>query len=528
MFSSSTQSDTNRRFLFYQKLNKTEYPSIYFANLPFKVSVHMDKMSLESRSDRFRRYEQILKIGEKLIKRNSNEQVIEMHNEQKLNELSFRLRFFIASIIQTTFKDLFENCVCLPFGSSMNKFGHMNSDLDLCFAFDNKILPFLNKPKASWLNSSVNTLTKSTNNRSRSDLVKFYFLSKENNNSNENNSKAMKTIKSHPFDFIAFKMSNYLPFFVVSIVLKHARVPIIKFDFNINQQKINCDLSISDFEISYANTKLLWIYSEMDERVAPFVFLIRTWAEMSEITTKKRPTPKLTNFQLTIMCIYFLLRLNKPFILPMNSFYTSNSPQTQSNQPVKGFVKSDCLLDDDLNAETTQTNSSEQTQNYLDESISCFVLENATNFNRNREIKLSELKSVLNNANQLNLSQLFQKFLEFYADFDFVSNEISLNESKSNVQHKYANESQSIKIFIQNPFDPDKNAARNVSSSELKKFVEKCTQTKEIIDKLKDSKTGDFSFLDLFNFIITNSTKREKLKRRPFDSNSELSEKMNL
>jgi hypothetical protein len=308
-------------------------------------------------------------------------------------------------------------------------------------------------------------------------------------------------------------------------VLKHARVPIIKFDFCV-ESKINCDLSISDLEISYANTKLLWIYSEMDKRVAPFVFLIRTWAELNEITEKERPTFKLTNFQLTIMSIYFLLRLNEPFILPMNSFFTSNTELISSSQSARGFVNSDYLLDEDLGNQK-QTTSAEQAIDDFDQSINGFVIENATNFNRNREIKLSELKSRLKNTNQLNLSEIFQKFLDFYAEFDFVSNEITLNEPKNRVQQKYSNETYSNKIFIQNPFDPVKNAARNVRESELKNFVEKCKKTKEILNKLKDKKTGDFSFLDLFINIRKISAKRSN-NHRPFNSNSKLSEKMNL
>lgn len=55
----------------------------------------------------------------------------------KIDESSYRLRYFVASLIEDSMKSLFHNCVCLPFGSSSNRFGLRSADLDLSLAWNN-------------------------------------------------------------------------------------------------------------------------------------------------------------------------------------------------------------------------------------------------------------------------------------------------------------------------------------------------------------------------------------------------------
>ena len=54
-----------------------------------------------------------------------------------MDEFSYRLRYFVASVIEDAFSGLFQDAVCLPFGSSSNRFGQRGADLDLSLALNN-------------------------------------------------------------------------------------------------------------------------------------------------------------------------------------------------------------------------------------------------------------------------------------------------------------------------------------------------------------------------------------------------------
>jgi DNA polymerase sigma len=59
-----------------------------------------------------------------------------LYQRSKLPELGARLRYFISSQIEDTISGIFPCNRVYLFGSSVNGFGHRNSDVDMILDFD--------------------------------------------------------------------------------------------------------------------------------------------------------------------------------------------------------------------------------------------------------------------------------------------------------------------------------------------------------------------------------------------------------
>lgn len=65
-----------------------------------------------------------------------NDQIQTLYQETRLNDLGTRLRFLGALQIESLLNGVFPNIRAIPFGSSVNGFGKMGSDLDLILRFN--------------------------------------------------------------------------------------------------------------------------------------------------------------------------------------------------------------------------------------------------------------------------------------------------------------------------------------------------------------------------------------------------------
>ncbi|KAL7667609.1 hypothetical protein ACOME3_010581 [Neoechinorhynchus agilis] len=199
----------------------------------------------------------------------------------KMTEIDVRLRFFVASILQDAFTGLFPECTCLPFGSSVSHLGRSDCDLDLVFCFEDY----------------RNEIEKVNESR-------FQFLTKKSFLSDRLQAQIYLKI-------FADVIKHFIPeCFEVQIILP-AKVPIVRFFHR--SSGVWCDISMSDFTGSYYMSKLLSTLSRIDGRVAPLFFSIRHWAKQTGVT-RSNPGPWISNFQLTILTIYFLQQLSKPII----------------------------------------------------------------------------------------------------------------------------------------------------------------------------------------------------------------------
>lgn len=234
-------------------------------------------------------------------------------------------------------------------------------------------------------------------------------------------------------------------------------MPIIKFDFEpIEPIKLNCDLSMSSLESSFLMSKLFWIYTNLDTRIAPLVFLIRTWAKLAGITCDERPSNNFTNFQLTCLAFNYLLRLNQPLIVPLDQL---------TYKPIK------------------EQRASSEANNRMFLSV-------CSNIEKIRQL-INSSKSGLNRDS---LSDLFAGFFNYYAMFDFREHAVSLNNEIS-VRKNHTKDC----VFVENPINDELNAASNVDQAHLEHFVSCCVQTANIIDAVR--KQSPQNKLDLIEFL---------------------------
>ncbi|CAF0726161.1 unnamed protein product [Brachionus calyciflorus] len=371
-----------------------------------------------------------------------DEKIKKMFDHFRLDESGSRIRYFIASVIEESFNGLFRNCLCLPFGSSANNFGHRTSDLDLQFCLEDTFFkPRLDEKHSLNLNGKMMFYSKTVKNTDERQNARLFL------------------------DLLNFIIGNVLPRFNVRQIVKNARVPILEFDFELpTGQRLNCDLSMSNLEVSYQMTKLFWTYTQLDNRVAQLIFFIKYWAKLADVTNRTSPSPRITNFQLTVLILNFLLRLENPLILPLENIVTNNG-----NLELKYII--------------------------------------------NNEMNISDLKNMLKVNNKSLLSDILMGFFNYYSNFDFLSNTISLTKNLNTKKNEFKHNP----LVILNPFMPELNASKNVNRQMLKKFSNACNTSYELMQKSNNS-------LNLVEFFQT--IKNESKNFDPINENN-LADEMN-
>merc|ERR1719468_299420 len=194
-------------------------------------------------------------------------------------------------------------------------------------------------------------------------------------------------------------------------------------------------------------TKLFWTYGQFDSRVAPLVFMIRYWAKICKITSSTRPSPKLTNYQITMLVLHYLINMKEPILIPIDNFVTKQI-----------VMKDKCELAEKLRKTVIA------------------------------EVQI--LKDNTNLANKMNLQELLQDFFKFYSKFNFDNDVVSVTSNSVNAREAYDHNC----IFIENPFDCEQNASRNVSKNELSQFKNLCLQSENLLQSGDDK-------LDLSSFL---------------------------
>lgn len=409
-FSNNDLLPCKTRLFVYRNQIKKNNPKNLNKNFPIKKYTYRKQDQINNQN---------VKLSEKFSFLNPSEtldkQIMMIYDRFKLDEIGIRIRFFIASVIEESFLSIFRNCLCLPFGSSAVNIGHQTSDLDLLFSIDNT---FFN-----------NQIEEKKNYRLNGKMI---FYSKFNKNEKERAINILGLSK--------LILSDIIPKFNVKQLIKSARVPILEFDFELpSGQKLNCDLSMSNLQISFQMTKLFWTFTQIDNRIAPLIFFLKFWAKSTGVSNTFRPSPNITNFQLTVLILNFLLRLDKPLIVPLES--------------VTSKIK----------------------ENDFDSGLTYLINEN---------LNLSDINGLIKEKNKLTLKELLMGFFNYYSNFDFDSNVISLSRQMNMKTDKFKHEA----LVILNPFMPEVNASKNVNRQLLKKFTLFCNesygflQTNHLID----------------------------------------------
>ncbi|KAL3285496.1 hypothetical protein HHI36_000028 [Cryptolaemus montrouzieri] len=223
-----------------------------------------------------------------------------------------------------------------------------------------------------------------------------------------------------------------------------ARVPIIKYYHQFTD--VECDLSMSNVSGVHMSD-FLYIMGALDSRVRPLVFAVRKWANEVGLTNSS-PGRWITNFSLTLLVLSFLQGpLHSPPILPS------------------------------LN---TLVKSAESKDSYItEEGVNCTFL---------RDIGKLHHKS----SNTESLEELLCGFFEYYAQFDFKSKSVCLNEAVALTKPEHS------ALYIVNPLERGLNVSKNVSLEELERFKIEVKNAAWILQSTEDSKLPNWGLLSLF------------------------------
>ncbi|VTJ58696.1 Hypothetical predicted protein [Marmota monax] len=241
----------------------------------------------------------------------------------------------------------------------------------------------------------------------------------------------------------------------------NARCPLVRFSHQASG--FQCDLTTNN-RIALKSSELLYIYGALDSRVRALVFSVRCWARAHSLTTSI-PGAWITNFSLTVMVIFFLQQRSPP-ILP-----TLDSLKTLADAEDKCIIEgNNCTFIRDLN-----------------------------------KIKPSE--------NTETLELLLKEFFEYFGNFAFNKNSINIRQGREQ------NKPDSSPLHIQNPFETSLNISKNVSQSQLQKFVDLARESAWILqeedkDRPSPSSNQPWGLAALLLSSVTNSKSLAKKKNK--------------
>lgn len=167
-------------------------------------------------------------------------------------------------------------------------------------------------------------------------------------------------------------------------------------------------------------SEIFYTFGELDERVRPLVFFIRTWAKQFDII-QPFPSLSLSNFMLTCMVIFFLQSVPKPILPPSDDFVNRNNTSIESSLK---YITNGTKLLDSWKSENTST-----------------------------------------------LSELVVQFFDYYSKFNYNTDAVSITNGA--IRANIAADS----IYIHNPLENGVNVSRNTTDFERNQFIEKCKVT---------------------------------------------------
>ncbi|KAK7044040.1 hypothetical protein SK128_001257 [Halocaridina rubra] len=343
-----------------------------------------------------------------------SQQIQTLYDYQKLTELGWRLRFFTCRQIERALSGLFPQASVLPFGSSVNTFGRRNCDLDMILEL--------------------------TDDDEKTDNNRLVFQAKKSRAA----ANPRITMQRH-MEVISDVVDNFIPGCSQVRKILGARVPIIKYyqDFT----GIECDLSMTN-KSGFYMSEMLYIYGCMDPRVRPLVFTIRCWAKDRHVTSVFAGR-WITNFSLTLLVLFYLMRTSPPVIPPLQVLI--NLAGSSDRRETSGI---DCTFLRDLNIVTPS-------------------------------------------ENQDSLETLLRGFFEFFSNFNFKERGFSIVSGNDFVKPEHK------ALYIQNPLERELNVSRNVTFEELDRLNTEVSNARYLLEGLEpytgESQSEPWGILHLCN-----------------------------
>ncbi|XP_070545912.1 poly(A) RNA polymerase, mitochondrial-like [Ptychodera flava] len=241
-----------------------------------------------------------------------DDQMLLLLREQAMPDEDVHLRFLICSLVEEAVDKIVPSCRVYPFGSSVNSFGKVGSDVDMYLE----------------INSENGVVPRKTGRHQ----YQMLFDTKSAASERAATQQTLATMATY--------LEEFVPHCANVQKILNARCPIVKFYHQATG--LQCDLS-SNNRIATKSTELLYLYGNHDPRVRPLVFTIRHWARVNSITSGV-PGPWITNFGLTLLVIYFLQTRAKPVVPTVN--YLRDVSDEEDHLLVENV---DCTIASDLN-----------------------------------------------------------------------------------------------------------------------------------------------------------------------------------
>ncbi|XP_038189481.1 poly(A) RNA polymerase, mitochondrial isoform X1 [Arvicola amphibius] len=220
-------------------------------------------------------------------------------------------------------------------------------------------------------------------------------------------------------------LDNFGPGCVGVQKILNARCPLVRFSHQASG--IQCDLTTNN-SIALKSSELLYIYGSLDSRVRALVFSVRCWARAHSLTSSI-PGVWITNFSLTVMVIFFLQRRSPPILPTLDSLKSLADAEDR------------CILDG------------------------------------NNCTFIRDLYKIKPSGNTETLELLLKEFFEYFGNFAFNKNSINIRQGREQ------NKPDSSPLYIQNPFETSLNISKNVSQSQLQKFVDLARDSAWILEQ---------------------------------------------
>ncbi|KAI9025088.1 hypothetical protein CLU79DRAFT_834205 [Phycomyces nitens] len=186
------------------------------------------------------------------------------------------------------------------------------------------------------------------------------------------------------------------------MAVPNANVPICKFD--VLPYGIHCDISVNNL-MGTNNTRLLKAYSEIDQRVKPFIYAIKNFVKHRDINDASAGS--LSSYSYTLMGLWYLMTCDPPVI-----------PNLQNP---KGFSDRKCFSRKCHSHQNTVVET-EHKNSYIHANIHFHDCFRTTSFKQNgsKEIRNTKNGLVWATRNEASIDQLLIDFFFYYgAKHDF-------------------------------------------------------------------------------------------------------------
>lgn len=338
-------------------------------------------------------------------------------------------RYYICKVLEQALSPFFPGVTVNQFGSSVNGFGLKGCDMDVYLGLDSIGMSVRSTNLDLPYTRDVHSLKKTHGPLTQADIDGM---------TNGDKCKLISRI-----------LIEHAPSCSNTQTIPSTRCPIIRFKHE--SSGIKCDLSL-DNKIALQNTRLLQALSQYDPRIKPLVYTIRYWGRLKQIAGNIKTGPRMTNYALTLMVIYYLQNTNPVTLPTIQALSDLSSTKTKVGPWDCSFVGSN-FIPPTHNVQTCE--------------------------------------------------ELLAGFFKFYSQFDFKANALSIRTGSIIPVAKITleNTMKLAPINIQDPFVLDHNVAQNLNETirdlMIKEFsiaaykaerwqAIEFAQTKSLIDVLDD------------------------------------------